>query len=80
MNFPGSQSPYTQLLLAASSDEAAPKPSAPVEIEAAGTQTKRCSFADRCPMVVPDCRRAEPPARQVAPGHLIACWRQGQAL
>lgn len=75
--FQGPNHPYTQLLLAASSDVAAPKLSAPAEIEAAGTQSKGCSFADRCPLVVPDCRKAEPPARQVAPGHLIACWRQG---
>ncbi|UVK46509.1 ABC transporter ATP-binding protein [Mesorhizobium sp. AR07] len=75
--FQGPNHPYTGLLLAASSDEAAPKLSAPAETEAAGILNKGCSFADRCPLVLPDCRKAEPPARQVAPGHLIACWRQG---
>lgn len=75
--FQGPNHPYTQLLLAASSDEAAPKLSAPVEIETTGIASKGCSFADRCPLVLPDCRKAEPPARQVAAGHRIACWRQG---
>ncbi|MER8373255.1 ABC transporter ATP-binding protein [Mesorhizobium sp. M1406] len=77
--FHGPNHPYTALLLAASSDEAAPL-SAQIEIEAAGISNTGCSFADRCPLVLPDCRKAEPSAMEVAAGHRIACWRHGQAL
>ncbi|AZV20841.1 ABC transporter ATP-binding protein [Mesorhizobium sp. M7A.F.Ce.TU.012.03.2.1] len=78
--FKGPNHPYTALLLAASSDEAEPKLSAPAEIEATGVPNTGCAFADRCPLVLPDCRKAEPPANEVAPGHRIACWRHGQGF
>jgi peptide/nickel transport system ATP-binding protein len=32
-----------------------------------------CRFAPRCKHVVPDCRSATPPLREVAPGHRVAC-------
>jgi oligopeptide/dipeptide ABC transporter ATP-binding protein len=75
--FRGPNHPYTALLLAASSDEAALKPSAQIEVEATGIPNTGCSFADRCPLVLPDCRKAEPSAMEVAAGHRIACWRHG---
>ncbi|RWP10350.1 ABC transporter ATP-binding protein [Mesorhizobium sp.] len=78
--FKGPNHPYTALLLAASSDEAEPKLSAPAEIEATGVPNTGCAFADRCPLVLPDCRKAEPPANEVAPGHRITCWRHGQGF
>jgi peptide/nickel transport system ATP-binding protein len=34
-----------------------------------------CPFAERCPLVVEDCRRALPPAVAVAPGHAARCLR-----
>ena len=37
-----------------------------------------CSFADRCPFVLPRCRREAPPLHDVGDGfsrHLSACWR-----
>ena len=34
-----------------------------------------CRFADRCPFVQESCRAEAPPLREVAPGHLSACWR-----
>ena len=34
-----------------------------------------CPFADRCPLVVDDCRRAPPPVQAVAPGHEVRCLR-----
>jgi peptide/nickel transport system ATP-binding protein len=34
-----------------------------------------CPFAPRCPLVVDDCRSAEPDLVQVAPGHRAACIR-----
>lgn len=78
--FKGPNHPYTALLLAASSDEAEPNLSAPAEIEATGVPNTGCAFADRCPLVLPDCRKAEPPANEVAPGHRITCWRHGQGF
>lgn len=33
-----------------------------------------CLFADRCPLVIADCRRARPAARQVGPS-LVRCIR-----
>ncbi|AZO44560.1 ABC transporter ATP-binding protein [Mesorhizobium sp. M7D.F.Ca.US.005.01.1.1] len=78
--FQGPNHPYTELLLAASSNEVEPKTSAPIEIEAVGIPNTGCSFADRCPLVLPDCRKAKPSAREVAAGHQIACWRHGQGF
>ncbi|HEY1960376.1 MAG TPA: ABC transporter ATP-binding protein [Polyangiaceae bacterium] len=34
-----------------------------------------CRFADRCPMVIEDCRKAEPALREIEPGHLVRCIR-----
>jgi peptide/nickel transport system ATP-binding protein len=32
-----------------------------------------CRFAPRCPHAIADCRRAEPPLVERAPGHFVAC-------
>ena len=34
-----------------------------------------CPFADRCPLVVDDCRAAPPPVQPVTPGHDVRCIR-----
>ena len=34
-----------------------------------------CRFADRCPLADAHCREAEPPARDLAPGHAVACFK-----
>ena len=34
-----------------------------------------CRFHTRCPVVMPECRRIDPPLVQVAPGHHVACLR-----
>ncbi len=34
-----------------------------------------CAFAERCPLVVDDCRRGPPPPFEVAPGHQARCIR-----
>ena len=34
-----------------------------------------CPFADRCPLVVDDCRAAPPPVQSVTPGHDVRCIR-----
>jgi peptide/nickel transport system ATP-binding protein len=37
-----------------------------------------CHFATRCPLVVADCRRAEPPHMTVAKDHRVACIRASE--
>ena len=34
-----------------------------------------CRFADRCPRADASCRAAEPEALEVAPGHVVACFK-----
>ena len=34
-----------------------------------------CRFAERCPFADAQCRAAEPPLRDVVPGHASACWK-----
>jgi len=74
--FRGPNHPYTKLLLAASSDEAAPRITA--HIAADDLPNRGCAFADRCPMALADCRTAEPPVARAGDGHFIACWRTGE--
>jgi peptide/nickel transport system ATP-binding protein len=38
-------------------------------------QPKGCRFAPRCPFADRRCREAPPPLRDIAPGHLVACWK-----
>ena len=38
-----------------------------------------CPFADRCPLVIGDCRRALPAVETVSPGHAVRCIRWQQA-
>ena len=40
----------------------------------AADRIEGCAFADRCPDVMPVCRRETPPLKEVAAGHLAACW------
>ena len=35
-----------------------------------------CRFHTRCPYVMPECKVAEPPLLEVAPGHHVACLRR----
>jgi peptide/nickel transport system ATP-binding protein len=39
-----------------------------------------CRFAPRCPLVVDQCRRDEPPDAAIAPGHVAACFRTASAF
>ncbi|WJI78228.1 MULTISPECIES: hypothetical protein [unclassified Mesorhizobium] len=68
------------MLLAASSDETAPRAPAQLHVAAHDAETSGCSFAARCPVALPDCRKAQPPVRQAGDGHLIACWRDASSL
>jgi peptide/nickel transport system ATP-binding protein len=37
-----------------------------------------CAFGPRCPLVLDECRQAEPPERAVARGHTARCLRAGE--
>lgn len=74
--FAGPNHPYTRMLLEAASNEAAAAPPASAWTASAASPTG-CAFAARCPLAGAECLEAEPPSRETAPGHLIACWRQG---
>jgi len=78
--FRGPNHPYTKLLLAAASDETVPKAPAQLDVVAQDTETSGCAFASRCPVALPDCRKAQPPVRQAGDGHRIACWRDASDL
>jgi len=34
-----------------------------------------CRFHPRCPIALDHCKTAEPPIKEVSPGHFVACWR-----
>ena len=34
-----------------------------------------CRFHPRCPFAIERCRREDPPAIEISPGHVAACWR-----
>jgi oligopeptide/dipeptide ABC transporter ATP-binding protein len=34
-----------------------------------------CKFSDRCPYMIPECRREEPTLREIVPGHFSRCIR-----
>lgn len=38
-----------------------------------------CRFAPRCPFAVKACREEDPPLREIAPGHQVACHRLDEA-
>ena len=47
----------------------------PGQVPSPHARPSGCSFADRCPFVVAQCRAEVPPLRDVGAGHLSACWR-----
>ena len=54
-----------------------PIPGAPPSIAALDPG---CPFAPRCPLVIDECRSAEPPLLPVAPNHTAACIRTDQVV
>jgi len=38
-----------------------------------------CRFAPRCRLATDECTRAQPPLREIEPGHKVACIRAGEA-
>jgi peptide/nickel transport system ATP-binding protein len=73
------QHPYTRALLQAIP---VPDPGAPPrrallqgDIPSPANPPTGCVLHTRCPFVLPRCTTSAPPLREVATGHLAACWR-----
>jgi oligopeptide/dipeptide ABC transporter ATP-binding protein len=69
--------PYTRGLLAASprlTRRGERLPAIPGTVPPPGGREVGCSFADRCPRVLPRCRLERLPLVEHAPGHDAACW------
>jgi peptide/nickel transport system ATP-binding protein len=41
---------------------------------------KGCRFADRCRFAIDECRQAQPPLREIEPGHKVACIRAEETV
>jgi oligopeptide/dipeptide ABC transporter ATP-binding protein len=69
--------PYTAGLLAAT-PRLAPRggklPTIPGMVPPPGSRGNACSFAERCPRVLPRCRAERPPLAAISGGHEAACW------
>ncbi|TGW07509.1 ABC transporter ATP-binding protein, partial [Mesorhizobium sp. M2D.F.Ca.ET.145.01.1.1] len=77
--FAGPNHPYTQMLLAASSNEGRTMAQAAIEASPDASLDNAlagCAFAGRCPLADDACRKAQPVAREVEAGHVIACWKR----
>ncbi len=70
--------PYTQALFAASlpshPDEETEELVLSGEVPTALDPPTGCRFHPRCPFVMPHCSGDEPSLKEVAPGHLVACY------
>jgi oligopeptide/dipeptide ABC transporter ATP-binding protein len=70
--------PYTRALLASLPQNAEPgKPLATLtgQPPSLSSVLPGCGFCDRCPLALPECRHQVPELREVAPDHLLRCWR-----
>ena len=69
--------PYTQALfsavLLARPDQLAEGVVLTGEIPSPLSPPSGCRFHTRCPLAMPRCSSAEPPLREIAPGHRVAC-------
>jgi peptide/nickel transport system ATP-binding protein len=69
--------PYTQVLLdnalPAHPDETRAEVILAGEVPSAFNPPSGCRFHPRCPHAMPVCAEVEPPLREEAPGHLVAC-------
>jgi oligopeptide/dipeptide ABC transporter ATP-binding protein len=78
--FASPQHPYTRVLframplLRAAGEEGASVPTR-VEPPPAPASASGCAFHARCAHALPSCLEAEPPLRQLAPDHAVACFR-----
>jgi oligopeptide/dipeptide ABC transporter ATP-binding protein len=70
--------PYTRGLIATLPDpdhRVARLPVIPGGVPDMDAGVTGCRFADRCALGDAGCRRAEPPAEELAPGHVVACFK-----
>jgi len=69
--------PYTAGLLAATprlARRGSKLPTIPGQVPPPGRREAACSFADRCPRVLPRCRVERPPLAAMGDAHAAACW------
>jgi peptide/nickel transport system ATP-binding protein len=77
--FANPKHPYTQALLAAAPipdpviERTRPRRIIKGELPSPLNPPSGCVFHPRCPLATEDCKKAVPPARELAPGHLVAC-------
>jgi peptide/nickel transport system ATP-binding protein len=45
-----------------------------------GEMPAGCAYAERCPLVISDCRTALPPLVEIGPAHAARCIRVGEVL
>jgi peptide/nickel transport system ATP-binding protein len=71
--------PYTRALIDAVPDPARRRHASPLagDIPSARHLPGGCRFHPRCPLTTALCRQAEPPLRDIAPGHRVACHHAG---
>jgi peptide/nickel transport system ATP-binding protein len=55
-------------------------PTIPGRVPELGEMPAGCAYADRCPLVVGDCRSALPPLLDVGPAHAARCIRLGEVF
>jgi peptide/nickel transport system ATP-binding protein len=68
--------PYTQALIDAVPRGLAGRNRVAAPTGGAGDDGEGCRFRARCAAALPVCATTDPPARQIAPGHAVACHRQ----
>ena len=77
--FANPKHPYTQALLAAAPipdpviERTRPRKIITGELPSPLKPPSGCVFHPRCPLATEDCKKAVPPQRELAPGHLVAC-------
>jgi oligopeptide/dipeptide ABC transporter ATP-binding protein len=77
--FANPKHPYTQALLAAAPipdpviERTRPRRIIKGELPSPLNPPAGCVFHPRCPLATEDCKKAVPAARELAPGHLVAC-------
>jgi len=81
--FAAPQHPYTVGLLNAVPQPGASRDTRPLtaiggQVPVLRQAAESCVFAARCPLATDECRKEQPPLRQVRPGHLVACVRPGE--
>ena len=79
--FAAPRHPYSRALIASSPVPDPRRRSAPAvhgEVEAPAV-SGGCQFRNRCPLAIPACAETDPPLRNIAPGHRVACHRAEEA-